>query len=449
MRHIARTVQVRVLLCVLSCVLTIALAVACRSNDTPTPSPTVPQQRSEEASADSAGEPDAQPEVAVTTNEEDVSPGIGSLPLVGTVVLWHSWSGNDADALGETLARTQIDHPDLTVETLFVAYGDLEQSYIEAVQAGGGPDLLLAPNWWLPNLVKSQSVAALNEWVSADQLGRYWPASVANLSSGENTFGIPVTIELVSLYYNRSLIAIENLPATTDEMLDLIRNDAAPGIGLYNSLYHLYWGIPAFGGQLLDANGKAVLDRGSGTADYLSWLIQLNESPQVFIDSDYGMLVDRFKKGEYAFFVDGPWSMHELRSALGDELQVALLPSGPVAAAGPWLTSEGFFINPSGPNANQHLAAGVALEMSDAESGLKFLEIAQRLPAARGVQSSDLLIRGFLQQAETAEAMPTRPEIYQALGYGGDLFVKVLNGVADPREAAIETAALINEANGR
>ncbi|MEM7130171.1 MAG: extracellular solute-binding protein [Chloroflexota bacterium] len=375
--------------------------------------------------------------------------GTTSLSLEGTVVIWHSWTGAEADAFNEILGRTQTDHANLIIDTLFVAYSDLEESYIDAVSSGGGPDLLLAPNWWLPNLIQGQSIAPLIDLMPTEELTRYWPAAVENLAVGGTPYGVPATVEVVSLYYNQSRVAPGALPKTTDELLSLVRTNGSPGLGLYNSFYHLQWGLSAFGTQLLDGSGKAILDQSPGTVQYLLWLIQLDESPGVYIDTDYGMLVERFKKGEYAFFVDGPWSLSELKEALGDQLQVALLPAGPIGQARPWLTSEGFFVNPNKGKDTQGLAAQVALELTDGESGQLFLQIARLLPATRGVQGPDPLLNGFMAQAEQAESMPSIPEIQQALGYGGDMLIKALNGVADPQEIVAETTALINEANNR
>ena len=58
------------------------------------------------------------------------------------------------------------------------------------------------------------------------------------------------------------------------------------------------------------------------------------------------MLLDRFTKGEFAYFVDGPWAAAQLSAALGDDLMVIPLPAGPAGPAQPWLYSDGVFVNP-------------------------------------------------------------------------------------------------------
>ena len=54
-----------------------------------------------------------------------------------------------------------------------------------------------------------------------------------------------------------------------------------------------------------------------------------------------------------------------------------------------------------------------------------------------------------MNQAATAQPMPNLPEMQQVWGYGGDMVIKVVDGDADPVATVQQTAALINEANGK
>lgn len=426
------------------------LLVACNRGE-PTPTPTPPVADGADAQpSQSTADPAPSNEGTETNGAAAPAATPTPAPLAGNLVLWHSWAEADAEALGQILARVSETHPGLTVDTLFVAYDDLAGSYADAVAAGGGPDLIIAPNWWLGDLVGAGAVAPLDASVDDALLQLYWPATVDNLRWEGQLYGLPTNFELVSLYYNRSLIAPEALPATTDDLLALAQNDPSQGTGLYLSLYHLYWGIPAYGGQLFDESGTVVLDENSGTAEYLRWLVAMDETTGNFVDLDYGMLIDRFKKGEFAFFVDGPWALGELRGALGDDLGVTPLPVGPAAPARPWLSADGVFLNPTTDEQTRRLAFALARELTGAESGTTLGRVAHRLPAARNASIiEDPLLLAFTGQAEQAQPWPTLPEMDQVWGYGGDMLIKVLNGVADPDETVAETTALINEANGK
>lgn len=412
------------------------LLIGC-SSPAPTPTPAV------EPTATEAATPAPTPPPAPTpTPTPDLS--------TGRLVLWHSWAEADGDALAQMLAAFQQQHPGVQVDTLFVAYNDLPQSYADAVHAGGGPDLILAPNWWLSDMVTAGVVQPLDNWVTSGDLNNYWPATIDNLRRGGQLYGLPTHFELVSLYYNRALVTQPQLPQTTADLLKLAQADPHQGSGLYASLYHLYWGFAGYGAQLLNDQGQIVLDQNDGAANFLTWLATLKKTPGSFVDSDYGMLLDRFKKGEFAFFADGPWAITDLRNALGDNLGITLLPAGPVAPAQPWLSADGVFLNPRSAPDQQQRALLLAKQLTDAASGEILARVAHHIPANRDAHvGEDALLQGFLQQAAQAQSMPTNPEMSNVWGYGGDMLIKVLNDVGDPKGVVKETATLINEANGK
>ncbi len=366
----------------------------------------------------------------------------------GRVVLWHSWSGADGDALAAILTDFQERYPNLTVDTLFVAYDELPQTYADAVAEGGGPDLVFAPNWWLRDLVDVESVQPLDELVDSSTLERFWPAAVDNLRVDGRLYGLPVNVDLVALYVNQGLIAPQAIPLTTDDWLALVAKNPEAGVGFYTNLYHLYWGIPAFGGALMGEEGRVVLDGNPGAADFLTWLQEMDRTQGNFVDLDYGMLLDRFKKGEYPFFVDGPWAAAELREVIGDDLIVTTLPAGPAGPAQPWLSADGLFVNPVVGSEQQQRALLLADYVTNAESGRKWAELGGRLPANRDAETGDdPILNGFLRQAANAQAMPTNPEMAEVWGYGGDMLLKVLDADMDPTAVVAETTALVNDAN--
>ena len=240
------------------------------------------------------------------------------------------------------------------------------------------------------------------------------------------------------------------MPATTAELLALAQQKPQQGSGLYTSLYHLAWGLPAYGARLFDDQGRSILDKTSGAADYLTWLNALSKTPGSFVDLDYGMLLDRFSKGEFAFFVDGPWAIDQLRGALGDNLAVTNLPAGPSGPARPWLSADGVFLNPQAAPEQQQLALAFARFITGVDGGETLARTARRLPANLDADvGDDPLLQGFMRQAETALSMPTDPQMANVWGYGGDMIIKVLNGVDEPANVVAETTTLINEANGK
>jgi arabinogalactan oligomer/maltooligosaccharide transport system substrate-binding protein len=433
---------------ILSAVTVLVLLLAgCSGRATPTPAPVATS-----APPSATARPAGAFSLAATavSGQTDPAPTATPTPLLlaGSVVLWHSWAQSEGDALAQVIEQIRQANPDLTIDTLFVAEADLISAYVQAVEAGGGPDLLLAPNWSLHELGERGAVLALDGLVTDPDLADFLPASLDSLRWRATLLGIPLAYQLVSLYANQALTTA--LPTTLDEWLEAARRDSSLGIGLYANLFHLYWGIPAYGAALIDADGRAVLDQTGDAAGYLAWLAAVDATPGSYVDTDYGMLLDRFVKGEFAYFVDGPWSAEELRAALGDALTVAPLPAGPAGPARPWLYADALFVNPTLGAEQQRLALDTALALSAPEHAARYSETGGLLPARPASEPvADPLLRGFAAQALSADAMPTLPEMDTVWGYAGDMLVKALGGVDAPPAIVAETTSLINEANGK
>ncbi len=373
-----------------------------------------------------------------------------STPAATTIELWHSWTGSEADVLTQILTRFLQERPDLRVQSHFVAYGDLAQAYTEAARAGGGPDLLMAPGFWLRQLAAEDLLLPLDTRVPAQERAQFVPAAVENLSWRGQLYGLPTHYELVALYYNRSLLADEALPAATNDIIDLAQASPSQGIGIYTNFYHLFWAIPAYGGALFDEDGRVILDQSTATAEFLDWLSRAQETPGIFTALDYGMLMDRFKKEEFALFIDGPWSIHELRERFGADLDVAPLPDGPAGPARPWLGADGVFLNASVPAERQEQALALARHITSAESASRLAQIAGRLPAHKDADlGGDKLLTGFSFQAATALPLPHLAEMDEVWGYAEEMIAQTLDGAAAPEEAVLQAATLINEANGK
>lgn len=420
-------------------ILALGLLAAC-DQDRPTPEP---------SASGALGALSGQTQGDQAAGEQAAPPVPTPTPFVpqGNLVLWHSWAGADADALTQILTQVRADNPQLGVETLYVAPNDLPQAYADAVMAGAGPDLAVTQNWWLGDLVQAGVVRPLNPYLF-NYPDQYMPGAMQDFQRNGAIYGLPATYETVALFTNRAL-APNGAPATTEDIIAQATISPTLGMGLYANLYHAWWGFPAYGSALFDQSGKVVLDQGGDAAGYLAWIKRLGETPGSFVDSDYGMLIDRFKKGEFAYFVDGPWAIPELRAALGENLGVSPLPAGPAGPGQPWMSADGVVINPLVNEQQAMNAFYLANRLTDSAAGTAFAQ-AGRLPANSNAQlPNDPVILGFAQQASIAQPAPAEEEMESVWGYGGDMLIKVLGGSVEPQQAVIETAALINEETGK
>ena len=167
----------------------------------------------------------------------------------GTLVVWHSWTGGDGDALAAILTRFQQERPNILVETHFVAYGDLARTYTDAVKEGGGPDLILAPNWWLRELVEEDVLLPLEKRITMQERAQFIAATIDNLSWEGALYGLPTNYELVALYYNRQLLDEEELPRVSGRPDRFGSGFALPRRWYLHELLPPFLGHPRLRGQ--------------------------------------------------------------------------------------------------------------------------------------------------------------------------------------------------------
>ena len=391
--------------------------------------------------------PTATPELAA--GQPPSTPLPSPTPASGSLTLWHSWAQSDGDALEAILQDFRTRHPGVQVETLFVAQDDLLQSYAQAVADGSGPDIVLAPNWWLFDLQELGVVAPVDEPPFAALVPNVWPAAADNLRVDGRLYGLPTRYETVALFYNRSLLGGDDLPRSLEELSAQAAADPAKGIGVYANPFHIAWGFPAFGAEFFDDTGRSILDQSPGAASFLNWLATVDGFDGSYVNSDYGMLLDRFKRGEFAFFIDGPWAIPELSEALGSDLGVASIPPGPAGAARPWLYADAAYVRPGLSAPQAELASLFLAHLTSAPSSGQIATLARRLPAAASADlGADPLLQGFAAQAALADGMAHGAHMDAFWRYGGDMILRAVAGADDLQTIVSETAALINETTG-
>lgn len=85
----------------------------------------------------------------------------------------------------------------------------------------------------------------------------------------------------------------------------------------------------------------------SGTADYLGWLQQAAATPGIFVEQDYGALIDRFRKGRVRLLCGWPVERRRAAPGSGRWPDRGPPPAGPTGPAQPWLGVDAIFVNPT------------------------------------------------------------------------------------------------------
>ena len=375
--------------------------------------------------------------------------------LQGRVLLWHAWPEPKAAALTAVLNRFQALYPEVVVkQQAFATPAALLSQFQTAAAAGLGPDLILAPSGWIRPLQEAKLIDNIAATLPSTTIDRFWPAGRTAMRYQVGIYGLPLAVETMVLYYDRRLV--EQPPATLDELLVAATDGQI--VELSTTFVDAFWGVQAFGGQLLDSDGRVALDQG-GLAEWLAWLESARATPDLILEANRAALLERFITGgvayyvgqtnEYAAILAGrtPDPAADNQAAVA-QIGVAALPQGPSASAGPFLQTEGLlFSNVS--SANQRvLALALAQFITNAEQQTTLMRTAGLLPANRRVQVNVALepvIAAMLTQVRTAAPLPNSPTLETLFRLGDSAYSQVLEGEIDPVTAAANLTAAINE----
>jgi arabinogalactan oligomer/maltooligosaccharide transport system substrate-binding protein len=380
---------------------------------------------------------------SAATQAPTVIPATEAMPPV-TLTIWDGYhaGGSEEATITDLVNKYMADHPNVTINLLEVPFDQLFTKYETDTAAGGGPDMYTAPNDNLGSEVRAGLIAPIDSLVQG-KLDGYTQAGINGVTIDGQLYAVPGIAKAVGLFYNKS--TIPNPPQTTDDLMNLVKSGKK--LGFVNNGAYYIWGFwSGFGGTLLDNTGKCVADQGTGFADALQYLADL-QTAGATIDSDEGKLDTEFQQGQLDMIFEGPWVLGDFEKALGDNLGVVAEPTGPSGPFMPMMGIDGWYINPN--SQNQAAAIDVALYIFG-QQGLTEYENMAGDPAARtDVTSTDPLVQAFANIAAGGFPRPQSAEFGNYWGPFGDALTAVVSGTATPTDAVMTACQTMNTANGK
>jgi len=382
---------------------------------------------------------------AATTAPADATtapaPGGAAVPVTGDVTLWHAYStgGSEDAALTELIDAAKAANPDANISVLQVPFDQVFSKFENDVAAGGGPDLLLAPNDSLGAQVRKGLLLPLDELL-AGKLENTVETGVEGMKVDGVLYGVPESFKAVALYYNKSTVATP--PTTTDELLQAVKDGKK--LVLNQSIYHNFGFFQAFGASLFDSSNKCGATTGGG--DAIKYLQDLKAAGATF-STDGSQADALFREGKADMIINGPWVLGDYKKDLGDNLAVAPMPKGPKGAAGPLTGTDGFVVSLNSQNPEG--AVALALFLTNTASQTIYTEKAGHVPADKTVVIADPLVKGFSDAASTGVPRPQIQELDNFWTPFGDAVTKALDGGEDANKAIADACAAMDTANGK
>ncbi|WP_150275598.1 maltose ABC transporter substrate-binding protein [Paenibacillus tepidiphilus] len=323
--------------------------------------------------------------------------------------------------------------------------------------SGLAADVILIPH---DNLGRAASAQLLlpNDVFEQETIKNNTEASITGSSYDGMLYGYPRAAETYALYYNKSLVT--EAPKSFDDVLAFGKTFTDKANNRYGimwevgNMYFSYPFIASNGGYIFGDNGTNKDDIGINTDGAIAGLSEFVKLKEILpINSgDINPDIKRslFNAGDVAMDINGPWELAGYKTALGDNLGLAPLPTIGGKTA---ITLAGFKIFAVNAYTQYPNAAKLYAEFaSSKEAQLKLNELVGSIPtnleALEDPQiKDDVYVSAFAEQAKNSQPMPSIPEMGNVWSPVNAALPEIWDKGADPKTAMDKAAQQIKDLN--
>lgn len=356
--------------------------------------------------------------------------GTGSTNQKETVTIWDGWAGNYLAPKQAIFNAYMKLHPNVTIKLVSVSQNLIQKS-ITAVRANNGPDIIAWVDDSLGELVDSHTVIPMDQYISQSFVNStYTKAAAQAVQFNGHVWGVPETVEAVTIMYNKKLISASQLPKTTDQMLAFEKSYGQQHPGQYGIVwptqdpyYNAAW-FYGFGGYYVKPNGTVGLNTPQATAagNFIA-----SFRPYLPKQLDGTTASSLFTEGKAAAIIDGPWAYANY--ATKADVGFATLPTVPSNNNTPGMPFVGVKSLWVSKNAKDpSLDASILKFYTDYQNQVNMIKQTGEIPANLQALNdpavkADAAISGFAQQVPYGTPLPNTP-------YMSALWTPVTNALA-------------------
>lgn len=254
-----------------------------------------------------------------------------TLNRTGTITIWHNWQGSYLDAKKAIFDAYMKKYPNVTIN--LVHKDDVQAAVTTGVPAGQGPDIIAWVDDVVGKFVKLEVIKPIDGLDGVDM--NYMNANFSKPAVDADTFegkiyGMPETVEAITMIYNKDLINADQLPKTTDALYAFAKDWRLTHPDTYGVVWNTrtdaYFNAPwvyGFGGFYVKADGTVGLTS-QGSKDGFNYISSFRGLIPASVD--YGVADTLFKEKKAAVIINGPWSIADYAKA-GINYGLAVLPT--------------------------------------------------------------------------------------------------------------------------
>ncbi|AEN09565.1 MULTISPECIES: extracellular solute-binding protein [unclassified Streptomyces] len=394
---------------------------------------------------------------ATACGSDDESGGSKSSgELSGTVTWWDTSNVGSEDKVFKKIAEGfEKKHPKVDVKYVSVPFGDAQNKFKNAAQAGSGaPDVIRSEVAWTPEFADLGYLAPLDGTAALKNQDDFLKQAVASTKYDGKTYAVPQVIDSMGIFYNKKLFKDAGVqpPASIDELKSVSAKikDKTGKTGLYlrgdDSYYFLSF-LYGEGGDLVDATDKKVtVDNAAGVKAF-GVVKDLVDSGAAKTDATDGWenMMQSFKNGDVAMMINGPWAVADTLTGkeFSDKgnLGISTVPAG---SAGQGAPQGGHNLAVYAGSKNLDASYAFVDYMTSVEAQAQVAGELNLLPTRTSAYSKQQavdseIVQFFKPVVETAVERPWIPETGSLFAPLNTEYTNVLTGQTTPEKAAKAT----------
>ena len=373
----------------------------------------------------------------------------------GDLVVWHAYRGAEKAAFEKVVGMFEKSPgaKGAKVSTLAIPYDAYADKISAAVPRGKGPDLFIYAQDRLGGWIEAgKTVEPIDFFIDKPTRERLLPGMLDAMTYKGGVYGLPINYKSPTLIYNKDLVKVP--PKTTDEMVKMAKaltNAQSGRYGLaywYTNFYFHSALMNAFGGSVFDKDGKLVIDSPANVKSLNQMMEWYKKDGIMPTEPSEALIASMFNEGKAAMVINGPWFVGDIDKKINYGLAPLPMVDSAKKAMRPWLTIEGAYVAAS--SSKKEAAYELAKFLTSEEAGLVLALEGRQLHTNKAIYndkrvSGDIVLKGFRDQLDSAEAMPNRPEMTMVWSPATTAMNKIVKGNASVEAALKEAAGTMND----
>ena len=362
------------------------------------------------------------------------------------LVIWHDKEDAVIDALQAYLTAAV---PDL--EIVFEKKTSLTDSLkLVGNDPSAAPDLFIFAHDKIGVFAEMGILAPIESLLEENALADYLPMTLDAATYKDTLYQLPLYFETLLFMYNRRYMQDEDVPATTDELLEYMQNNTGRGrygfVEQHSTAYYSAAWIHGFGGSIIDENGVPFPDA-QAVKDALNYHAQFVALMPG--ETEYNTVNTLFLEGKADATIGGPWMVPSARAA---EIDLGIAPMPTVDATGkplaPYSGVQGIHVLKFAAEQKTEAVKKLLAALTAPEIGID-LALASGCAPANALcydderVANDELVQAMRATAEIAIPMPNIPEMDVMWTVVGNLLTDVNlsgKGIDESFDAALAQA---------